>query len=88
VDDFITIITIKSNLARIYSKLIFYKDVNKRVESLKKSLELYREVYNLLKNASNFYSERPELIENLKMCEEMCGMLPIKIDKINRGEEF
>ena len=26
--------------------------------------------------------------ENLNMCEEMVGMLPIKIDKVNRGEEF
>ena len=47
-EDFITIITIKSNIARLYSKLIFLKDVKKRVDSLKKSLSLFREVYKFL----------------------------------------
>ena len=88
VDEFLTIITIKSNLARIYSKLIYNKDIKKRVEALKTSLNIYKEVRELLKNAKQFYNEKPELQENLLMCEEMIGMLPIKIDKINRGEEF
>ena len=88
IEDFITIITIKSNMARIYSKLIYNKDVKKRVESLKKSLNMYQEVYNHLKNSKHFFNERPELQDNLNMCEEMIGMLPIKIDKINRGEDL
>jgi hypothetical protein len=88
VDEFLTIITIKSNLARIYSKLIYNKDIKKRVDALKTSLNMYKEVRELLKNAQQFYNEKPELQENLLMCEEMIGMLPIKIDKINRGEEF
>ena len=88
VEDFITIITIKSNMARIYSKLIYNKDIKKRVEALKKSLNMYQEVYNHLKSSTSFFNERPELQENLKMCEEMIGMLPIKIDKINRGEDL
>ena len=49
---------------------------------------MYKEVRELLKNAKQFYNQKPELQENLLMCEEMIGMLPIKIDKINRGEEF
>ena len=43
---------------------------------------------NHLKNSKHFFNERPELQDNLNMCEEMIGMLPIKIDKINRGEDL
>jgi len=87
-EDFITIITIKSNIARLYSKIIYLNDVKKRVDSLKKSLEIYNQVYKLLKGAKDIFGEKEELKENLSMCEEMIGMLPIKIDKVNRGEEF
>ena len=87
-EDFITIITIKSNIARLYSKIIFISDIKKRVKSLKKSLDIYKQVYELLKGAKNIFGDKEELAENLNMCEEMIGMLPIKIDKINRGEEF
>ena len=87
-DDFITIITIKSNIARINSKIIFLNDIKKRVDSLKKSLDIYNQVYQLLKGAKDIFGDKEEVKENLTMCEEMIGMLPIKIDKINRGEEF
>ena len=87
-EDFITIITIKSNIARLYSKIIYVNDIKKRVDSLKKSLEIYNQVYILLKGAKDIFGDKEELKENLNMCEEMIGMLPIKIDKINRGEEF
>ena len=87
-EDFITIITIKSNIARLYSKLIFLNDIKKRVDSLKKSLDIYNQVYKLLKGAKDIFGDKEELKENLNMCEEMIGMLPIKIDKVNRGEEF
>ena len=87
-EDFITIITIKSNIARLYSKIIFLNDTKKRVDSLKKSLDIYNQVYNLLKGAKDIFGDKEELKENLNMCEEMIGMLPIKIDKVNRGEEF
>ena len=87
-EDFITIVTIKSNIARLYSKIIFLDDIKKRVDSLKKSLDIYNQVYKLLKGAKDIFGEKEELKENLNMCEEMIGMLPIKIDKINRGEEF
>ena len=88
VDDFVTIITIKSNIARIMSKLIYGHNIKKKVEAMKESLKLYTEVKSLLKGASNFLNEHQVLKENLKMCEEMVEMLPLKIDKINRGEEF
>ena len=63
-------------------------DVKKRVDSLKKSLEIYSEVHKLLKGSKDIFGDKEELRENLHMCEEMIGMLPIKIDKVNRGEEF
>ena len=87
-EDFITIITIKSNIARLYSKIIVLDDIKKRVELLKKSYDIYNDVYKLLKGSKAIFGEKEELKENLTMCEEMLGMLPIKIDKVNRGEEF
>ena len=86
-EDCITIITIKSNIARLYSKLIFLKDVKKRVDSLKKSLAVYKELHKLLKESKSLFGDREDLQENILMCEEMMGMIPIKIDKINKGEE-
>ena len=86
-EDCITIITIKSNIARLYSKLIFLKDVKKRVDSLKKSLAIYKELHKLLKESKSVFGDREDLQENILMCEEMMGMIPIKIDKINKGEE-
>ena len=86
-EDCITIITIKSNIARLYSKLIFLKDVKKRVDSLKKSLAIYKELHKLLKESKSIFGDREDLQENILMCEEMMGMIPIKIDKINKGEE-
>ena len=70
------------------SKLIYGHNIKKKVEAMKESLKLYTEVKSLLKGASNFLNEHQVLKENLKMCEEMVEMLPLKIDKINRGEEF
>ena len=87
-EDFITIITIKSNIARLYSKIIYVDDIKNRVDSLKLSLDIYKQVHTLLKGAKDIFGDKDELKENLTMCEEMIGMLPIKIDKINRGEEF
>ena len=87
-EDFITIITIKSNIARLYSKIIYVNDIKNRVDSLKISLDIYKQVHILLKGAKDIFGDKEELKENLTMCEEMIGMLPIKIDKINRGEEF
>ena len=86
-EDFVTIITIKTNIGRIYSKLIFLKDIKRRIDSLKKSLEIYKEVHKLLKEAKNVFGDREDFQENILMCEEMIGMIPIKIEKISKGEE-
>jgi hypothetical protein len=86
-EDFITIITIKINIGRLYSKLIFLRDIKKRIDSLKKSLEIFKEVHKMLDESKNIFGYREDLQENVLMCEEMIGMLPIKIEKINKGEE-
>ena len=86
-EDFITIITIKSNIAKLYSNLIFLKDIKKRIDSLKKSLAIYKEIHKMLKESKQVFGDRDDLQENILMCEEMMGMIPIKIDKINKGEE-
>jgi len=51
-------------------------------------VKIYNQVYKLLKGTKDIFGDKEELKENLSMCEEMIGMLPIKIDKVNRGEEF
>jgi hypothetical protein len=86
-EDFITIITIKTNIARLYSRLIFLKDVKKRIDSLKKSLTIFKEIHKMLKESKEVFGDREDLQENILMCEEMMGMIPIKIDKISKGEE-
>ena len=86
-EDFITIVTIKSNIGRLYSKLIFLKDIKKRIECLKKSLEIFKELHKMLSESQNIFGQREDIQENILMCEEMIGMIPIKIDKINKGEE-
>ncbi len=42
----------------------------------------------MLKESKQVFGDRDYLQENILMCEEMMGMIPIKIDKINKGEEF
>jgi tetratricopeptide (TPR) repeat protein len=86
-EDFVTIITIKSNIGRLYSKLIFLKDIKKRIDSLKKSLEIFKELHKMLEDSKNVFGDREDLQENILICEEMIGMIPIKIDKISKGEE-
>ena len=41
----------------------------------------------MLKESKEVFGDREDLQENILMCEEMMGMIPIKIDKISKGEE-
>ncbi len=85
VDDFISIITIKLSLARLYSKFDF-KNTKKKVDSLAKSLKIYEDTYNKLKKSNHTYSNS-QLSDHLKICEEMINLMPVKISKINHGIE-
>jgi hypothetical protein len=86
VDDFMTIINIKLNLARLYSKLDS-KDTKKKVNYLATSLKIYEEAYKNLKK-SNYTNSHPQLSEHLVICEEMINLLPVKISKVNQGLEI
>ena len=86
-EDFITIITIKSNIGRLYSKLIFLNDIKKRIDALKNSLEIYKELHKLLNDSKKVFGQIEDIQENILMCEEMIGMIPIKIEQIGKGEE-
>ncbi len=86
IDDFTTLITIKLHLARLHSKLDS-KDLKKKVNYLAVSLKLYEETNTFIKNSS-FVNEHASLREQLTICEEMIHLLPVKISKINRGEEI
>jgi glucose-6-phosphate 1-dehydrogenase len=86
IEDFITIITIKLNLARIFSKYDF-KDIKRKINYLATSLKMYEEAYQNLKQ-SQYTNSDSRLAEHLMMCEEMINLLPVKISKVNRGEEI
>jgi glucose-6-phosphate 1-dehydrogenase len=86
VEDFITIITIKLNLARLLSKYDF-KDLKKKVNYLTTSLKMYEETYSNLQK-SQYTKTDSRLSEHLVICDEMINLLPVKISKINRRDEI
>ena len=85
-EDLTTIVTIKLNIAKIYSK-IPYTETKKRVNDLAASLKIYEETYNLI-TKSEFFKKNDLLKEQANICQEMISLLPVKINKINRCEEF
>ena len=81
IEDYSTLITLKLNTARIYSKLS-YQDKNKNVNSLTHALKYYEEVDKLFKS-TNIMNKTAFLEEQNKLCQEMIQLLPVKIGKIN-----
>ena len=80
-----SVINAKFALAKIYSGL-FATNQKDRVENLKKSLENYRFIKDYIKKKGEEKgSLNFDFSEQLKMCNEMCDMLPVKIDKMNMG---
>ncbi len=84
ISDLTTVITIKLHMARILSKLI-YKDLPKRMEVLKSSYIIYQEIYDFLKKQTKDFIA--PLKEQLNICEEMIHLLPVKMSKVNNGDE-
>ena len=84
-EDLTTIVTIKLNMARIYTKLT-YKDNKKIVSSMVSALKIYEEVYNSLKK-NEYFKMSDALHEHMNICEEMINLLPSKINKINNDQE-
>lgn len=85
-DDVNTIITVKLSLSRLLTKLML-PDKNKRVESLCKGLRIYEEVLKFMKS-KEVEKFRDSITEQIRICEEMLYLLPVKISKIQNGEEI
>lgn len=85
-EDINTIITIKLSVARIYSK-INYGDIKKRVEYMCKSLRHYEEMLKFMKS-KELDKWKSNLTEQVRICEEMLYLLPVKISKIQNGDEI
>lgn len=85
-DDYIqSVVNAKFAMAKIYSG-IFPEDVDDRIDCLRKSLENYQFIQDFItekgreKGALSF-----NFTEQIKMCKQMCELLPVKIDKVRMG---
>jgi hypothetical protein len=85
-DDVNTLITVKLSLSRLFTKLLF-PDIKKRVEYLCKGLKIYEEVLKFMKS-KEIDKFRSSLSEQIRICEEMLYLLPVKISKVQNGEEI
>ncbi len=80
-----TIITAKFNVAKNYSRYQT-NDVKEKVSYLAKSLESYKWIQKFINEKLGAKGAlTPDLTETLKSCEEMCQLLPSKIDRVNQG---
>ena len=78
-----TIITAKFNVAKNYSR-IQPTDTKEKVNCLTRSLEAYNWIKNFINdNLASKGSLSHEMKETLKNCEEMCALLPSKIDRVH-----
>jgi len=85
-NDFIqSIVNLKFNIAKICSKIHPIK-FDERIRYLEKSLENYCFIKEFIKKKG---AEKGKLefgfSEQLRMCDEMCSLLPVKIEKIKMG---
>eukprot|EP01017_Pseudomicrothorax_dubius_P019359 TRINITY_DN2127_c0_g1_i14.p1 TRINITY_DN2127_c0_g1~~TRINITY_DN2127_c0_g1_i14.p1 ORF type:complete len:127 (+),score=32.50 TRINITY_DN2127_c0_g1_i14:110-490(+) len=81
-DYYQSVVNAHFNIAKVFSKL-YSNEKPKRIELLSKSLKHYQFIIDFIRNK---VSEKGNLSflfnEQLKMCKEMCEMLPVKISKI------
>ena len=85
-DDINTIITVKLSLARLYSKFVF-DETKKKVENLCKSLRFYEAVLKFMKS-KELEKFKNEISEQIRICEEILYLLPLKINKVQNGDEI
>lgn len=80
-----SVINARFNIAKTYNGLV-PEDVKTRVQYLKKSLENYTYIRDYIRQKGG---EKGSLSfnfgEQLRLCDEMCELLPTKISKINAG---
>ena len=78
-----SVVNTKFNIAKIFSRLIG-KGKTEKIDFLRKSMDGYRDIVGYMKN---LLKEKGNLdfnfSEQLRICEEMGELLPVKISKIN-----
>jgi KIF-1 binding protein C terminal. len=80
-----TIITAKFNVAKNYSRYQT-NDTKEKVSFLAKSLESYKWILKFMNDKLLPKGALPsDLAETMKSCQEMCQLLPSKIDRVNQG---
>lgn len=78
-----TIITAKFNVAKNYSRLQ-PKDTAEKINALKRSLDAYKWIKDFINQyVSPQGALSYEMRETLKNCEEMCSLIPAKIDRVH-----
>ena len=77
-------LNIMFGVARIYSRLE-HPDKSRKVEYMKKSLLWYERIQEYLQEVKKGqYAEKvSDLNEQLRICEEMVGLMPIRISQVN-----
>lgn len=85
-DDYIqSTINAKFAIAKIFSGML-PSNVSQRIEFLRNSLANYQFIREFIKSKGREHGKLGfNFAEQLKMCDEMCDLLPIKIDKIRMG---
>jgi len=78
-----TIITAKFSVAKNWSRLQG-RDTQEKINMLKKSMESYKWIKDFInEHMASKGALSYEMRETLKNCEEMCQLLPAKIDRVN-----
>ena len=85
-DDYIqSVINARFAIAKIFSGML-PKNIDQRIQFLQNSLQNYQFIKQFIKDKGKEHGRLGfNFSEQLKMCDEMCGLLPVKIDKIRMG---
>ncbi len=85
-DDYIqSTINARFAIAKIFSGLL-PKSIDERIAYLRTSLSNYQTIKEFIKEKGREHGKLGfNFSEQLRMCDEMCNLLPIKIDKIRMG---
>ena len=85
-DDYIqSVINVRLALAKINSGVMSSK-MNDRIGYLKRSLEHYQFIKKFIKEKGDAKGSLSfNFQEQLRLCNEMCDLLPVKIDKLKLG---
>lgn len=85
-DDYIqSVVNARFAIAKIFSGML-PKNIDQRIHFLQNSLTNYQFIRDFIKQKGREHGTLGfNFADQLKMCDEMCNLLPIKIDKIRMG---